>query len=500
MVEYDRIEPETETHRAEKALTRLESRAALPLEHGVVVLRVDSRVVATPVGQMIVAALANLLLRMKGIVREVMVTGVRGVRMRSHVPLSGETLDSGLEALANSLNGPSSEFHAELAVRDEASGDVTVGIGTVEAELHLGADAWRAFLGTHVKRARWNDSCALGAMMSAVLGAAEVFKCLVRKNTEWSDGHLVKDLAFSLYNFGVDHNADPGPDVQELEIHDVAVAGAGAGGTAFLYTLCALPRVSGKLTIVEPSALKPSNLGRYLMSTHDQVHGGVEKLESVRHFMQEHAPAMEAERIPALWHEVERDWCRVITTVDTPEARWDVQRSNPQTILEAGVSLGTLYAVLRVVPRGWCLECKHPPDPEVTWKKRALRWGLTVREVKDRYNRRVPVSRADLERLADVQNRPLGGLLELEGVPFDEIPSLTECGETSLSLKVPSQAPVLPFATTAAGVALAAELVKDLSGCGVPLNNYFAHDLRFRPRTDRHVFKPQRNECGACGG
>jgi hypothetical protein len=52
-----------------------------------------------------------------------------------------------------------------------------------------------------------------------------------------------------------------------------------------------------------------------------------------------------------------RPWQTVLATVDTPEARWDVQRSRPVTILEAGV-MGLLYGVLRVVPGGWCLECK----------------------------------------------------------------------------------------------------------------------------------------------
>lgn len=83
-------------------------------------------------------------------------------------------------------------------------------------------------------------------------------------------------------------------------------------------------------------------------------------------------------------------------------------------------------------------------------------------------------------------------------MPFDEAPTLTECGETALSLKVPSHAPVLPFATTGAGVVLAAECVKNLTGRGPLLSNYFAHDLRFRPRADRHVFKRRRLDCPAC--
>jgi hypothetical protein len=155
---------------------------------------------------------------------------------------------------------------------------------------------------------------------------------------------------------------------------------------------------------------------------------------------------------------------------------------------------------LRVVPGGWCLECKHPPDPEVTWKRRAQRWGLSLEDVKRRHRDGIGVSEADVKRLGAVQNRPVEDFEDLLGVPFDEVPALTECGKTPLSLVVPSQAPVLPLATTAAGIVVAAEVIKEAIGVGVELCNYFEHDLRFRPRTDRHRFKRRRLECRGCVG
>ncbi|HEV8634129.1 MAG TPA: ThiF family adenylyltransferase, partial [Chloroflexota bacterium] len=270
-----------------------------------------------------------------------------------------------------------------------------------------------------------------------------------------------------------------------------------AGGTASLYALSSFPRLTGEPVIVEPGRLKVSNLGRYLMSTYDQVHGERSKLASVAAFLDRHAPELHPRLEPAPWHAVAGPWDIVICAVDTPEARWDVQRSCPRLIIEAGV-MGLLYSVLRVVPGGWCLECKIPRDPDLTWKRRALRWGLTVEEIRRRFAGRVPVTAEDLARLADVQGRPAQDFAALLGRPFDELPSLTECGETPLSLSVPSQAPVLPLVTTAAGVVVAAEVVKEVTGVGAPLHNVFDHDLRFAPRPKRRVFRPRRPDCPGC--
>lgn len=496
---YACLQPETETHRTEKALKRLAPDALLPFKAGKVEVRVQPEVSRTPVAQQITATLVNLLLRMKGIVTHVRVTGASDVGIEPGVPLSGTDLAEGLKALAVSLDGPESQFRVEFSTNHDEPAHVVASVGNADGDIQLGADAWRALIGGYSASARWGDRSPLGSLMAAAIGAAETFKHLLPLNTGWSDGRMIDDLAFSLYDFGVDGAAGVGTDVEALRVPDLAVAGAGAGGTALLYTLASFPNVSGNVTVVEPQRLKLSSLGRYLMTTYGQVHRPDHKLESVERFLEQYAPCLVADCVDAMWHEANRVARRIVATVDSPEGRWDVQRSRADETLEAGVALGTLYAVLRVVDGGWCLECKHPSDPEVTWRKRARRWGTSVADVKRRYVARSCVTREDVEQLARVQNRSVASLAELEGVPFDEVPALTECGEGPLSLRVPSQAPVLPFATTAAGVVLAAELVKSLTGLGSRLNNFFAHDLRFRPRADRHVFKPRRTGCPACG-
>jgi hypothetical protein len=135
-----------------------------------------------------------------------------------------------------------------------------------------------------------------------------------------------------------------------------------------------------------------------------------------------------------------------------------------------------------VVPGGWCLECKHPYDADYELKQRAKRWGQELDTVR-------------IACLAEVQNREPAEYAELEDLPFTETPAMIECGETKLQTEVPSQAPVLPLATTPAGVLLAAEVAKHFVAPEAQLMNWLAHDLGRRPDQPRLAKRPASAKC-----
>lgn len=335
MDSYIRIEPETETHRTEKALEQLAPGTRLPLERGSVRI-VIAQESSTFVGQHILTLLVHLLARMKGLVAQIDVCGPVETAVLRGVPLSGETLGEGLVYLVTGLSGPKSDYVTTLSLGDDGLiPDVTVVVGTGDADICLGADAWRALVGNCVAGSAWDNRSPLGPYLAATIGAAEVLKLLLGINLGWDEGVLVENLAFSLFNYSTGAGAAVGPDVRAIDLRGVAIAGAGAGGTAALYTLASLPDLTGRLTIVEPGSLKLSSVGRYLMTTYEQVHAPIHKLESVRRFTDAHAPSLELEPVAGYWHEVEREWQLVLSTVDTAQAKRDVQRSEPETILDA---------------------------------------------------------------------------------------------------------------------------------------------------------------------
>ena len=191
-----------------------------------------------------------------------------------------------------------------------------------------------------------------------------------------------------------------------------------------------------------------------------------------------------------------RPWPLVLATVDTVPARWAIQRraAAGAEIIDAAVN-DLLYGLVRVVPGGWCLECKHPYDPDYELKERAARWGQEIETVRSWTRQNVAVSLDMIARLAEVQNRDPADYAGLEGARFDEVPALTECGETTLRTDVPGQAPVLPLATTPAGVMLAAEVAKHFVAPEAQLANWLGHDLGRRPERPRVVFRPASKDC-----
>jgi molybdopterin/thiamine biosynthesis adenylyltransferase len=490
------IRPETEVDRTEAALARFGG--SLPLEHGRVAIEVGRDAAASPVGQRLLVTLVNELARMKGVVSAIAVTGITGARILPGVPVEGDDVEGGLTTLVASLNSDDSPFRAEIAfVSGDCAVRVSVGSGA-PADITVGADGWRALLGDYAREAEWDAGAPYGAALAAALAAVEAFKLLLLRNgLADAQRHPAGDLAFSAFNHGVDVGAAVGPELRELELHDVAIVGCGAGGSAALYVLGMQPGLRGHVALIEPGRHKLSNLNRYLMTTASDVHEQRHKLGSAANHLARFAPHLRPTLYPVTWEVLDtRPWPLVLATVDTVPARWAIQRraAAGAEILDAAVN-DLLYGLVHVVPGGWCLECKHPFDPDYELKERGARWGQGIETIRSWTRQNVAVSADMIARLAEVQNRDAAEYAGLEGRRFGEVPALTECGETTLRTDAPSQAPVLPLATTTAGVMLAAEVAKHFVAPEAQLDNWLGHDLGRRPQRPRVVFRPASKQC-----
>jgi molybdopterin/thiamine biosynthesis adenylyltransferase len=506
----ERIEPDTEHHRTQKALKHLlgrpEADGEIIFPYGSVEIGISPEIAALPAGQLALTLTINLLARMRSIVSSVSVRVPRGLRRQSHVPLHGDDLRDGLEHLVSTIAGPGSPFpvefdfdgDAELPVARLALGHSRE--GHKPSQITVEADAWTAYVNAPQIDGDWSTDTPFGPHMAACLGVAEVFKWLLHYNFPQHVNrplHFLRDTGFSALTYAVWHGPTTRPALPSpIHLERVAIAGVGAGGSTAVYTLGCLPGLAGEITLIDPGRHKRSNLARYLLSTYEDCHQGTSKVSVAGEFLQCQQPELRVHLEDASYTDVaHRDFRLVVSTVDTPEARWDIQRDNPPVILDAAV-LETIYALLRVEPgQGMCLACKHPYDPDVTWKRRAAMWGKTAAAVRELYVARVPVQLADVERLADVQGRPASDFAELLGLPFDQVPRQTECGQSHFNLQVPNQAATLPFVTAMAGVLVAAEVVKDQSAPRLALRNWFEHDLLWHPKPDRHRFRRQVPGC-----
>jgi molybdopterin/thiamine biosynthesis adenylyltransferase len=493
----ERVVNETEVDRTERALAA--SGAGFPLPRGEVELLVAPEVAASPAGQKLLTLMVNELARMKGVVGAVHLPDLAAVPRVDQVPLRADWLRDGLAELVESLNDPESSTRAELSFSSAPDPAAVVTLGSSHpGALRVGADGWRGLLGAHTDASDWSTPSPIGPGLAAALGSAEVFKRILAANNSLDPRRmLVSELAFSAFNYGINDRAARGPAVRELELSDWVVVGCGAGGTAALYVLAMTDCLRGMVSLIEPGAHKLSNLNRYLMTSAADVHGQVRKLESVGRHLGRFAPQLELDPRPLEWEQVEAPpWAKIVCTVDTIPARWNIQaraRAGAE-ILDAAVN-GLYYGLLRVIEGGWCLECKHRYDPEHTVKARAQRWGQSVEVIREWQAKNVPITEAMVEQMAKIQGRPPETWDQVIGVPFSEAPGLTECGHTPLRTDVPSAAPVLPIATTAAGVMLAAEVVKESVAPEAALENWWGHDLGAAPRATNLRNRPGRKSC-----
>ena len=489
------IRPETEIDRTRAALAA--SRLTLPLVRGTVEVAVCREAGSSPVGQRLLTVLVNELARMKGIVSRVHVVGLGEDPVLPGVPLRGGALASGLQTLVAGLNIAESPFSAELDLRPARDPAVRIRVGAAPGEgLLVAADGWRALAGTFASAADWDAPTPYGAGLAAAIAAAECYKQLLLAHGA-TGPRLLTDLAYSTYNYGLGDAAAEGPPLGALAISDIAIAGCGAGGTAALYVLAMQPGLSGGIALIEPGAHKLSNLNRYLMTTASDVHERRHKLGSAVNHLAAFAPALQTTTYARPWELVDSPpWSLVLSTVDTVEARWSIQARSrlDASILDAAV-MGLLYNIVRVAPGGWCLECKHPYNPDLALEQRAARWGQTVEKIRDWTGTDRTVDAGMIATLARTQNRDPADFADLEGLPFSDTPRLTECGETPLRTDVPSQAAVLPIATTPVGVILAAEIAKHYAAPDARLGNWLAHDLARSPSGPRTKWRPARLTC-----
>lgn len=492
----ERIRPETEVDRTQAALAA--HGATMPLSRGVVEITVDGSAATSPVGQRLLVVLANELARMKGVVDRLHVIGVAGRDVLPGVPLFAAELDAGLAGLVSSLNSDRSEYRADIDFSSAADPDVRVNIGGGGEGLVVGADGWRALLGSYSSESDWDAAAPYGAGLAASVAAAEVFKRLLEANGGPDrNRRLVTDLAYSAFNYGVGAEAAGGPDVRELVLSDLAVVGCGAGGSAALYMLAMQPGLSGEIALIEHDRHKLSNVNRYLMTTADDVEASRHKLATAVNHLAQFAPRLHPTLYPERWELLaEHPWPFLLSTVDTVEARWAIQqRSVADAEILDGAVLDLLYGLLRVVPGGQCLECKHPYDPDLSMKQRASRWGQSLETARIWWDDNVTVTAEMLEQLAVTQNTSPDFYAELEGERFRDVTYRTECGETALRTDVPSQAAVLPIATTPVGVLLAAEIAKRAVAPDFQLTNWLAHDLARSPAGPWLKWRPARASC-----
>ncbi|OGL15858.1 MAG: hypothetical protein A3F92_09440 [Candidatus Rokubacteria bacterium RIFCSPLOWO2_12_FULL_71_22] len=204
----------------------------------------------SPTGHLLTVALVNQLARAH---RRIAVIGDldRPLRCADHFGFG--TLEAATIGLARAIN----PFIDATTSRRGPDGEPLLTIGVAaDADIRLGCNGWRAFIGDGVN-VDPRPTSGLGAALASCLGAAAAFHRLIGRD-EMPTG------SFSLWEHGRPSTAD-GPELLgPVNVGRVLQVGVGAVGCALDYWLGFFSFI-GKWVIVDGDFIEVSNLNRQLL-------------------------------------------------------------------------------------------------------------------------------------------------------------------------------------------------------------------------------------------
>lgn len=421
---------------------------------GVVVERAAAEQVAT---QHVAWMLVNLLARLEGTVELISLACPETDLVGRISPLSpsATTLKETLLDGAGQIDG--------VPLRDEDPHDtdilLTVGPGGRPSA------GWRVF-GEEFTGAISRDGIdgsgtgrlPIGPYVAACLAAGEVFRSTRLPEARY---HPTGSLSFSLldYRLGDGHLDDHFALPDRLTL-DFGLAGVGAVGCALLQTLWACPGLGGRAIIADSDqkGVDTTNLNRCVIF--DRRHVGLPKATTAAALLKD---------CELLWEPVDGLYApdsiprvppTLLSAVDTNHSRIALQEGFWPGRLFGASTLDLRAEICRLGPpgRGPCLCCFNPPEPTIPD-------GV----------RREALLRAGEEEMAAVAARI--------GSSVEDVRSWAEkgeCGQVDAAaisyLQQGDEAEPMfsvGFVSVLAGVALAAEILKESAGCPMPLNDEF---------------------------
>ncbi len=226
----------------------------------------------------------------------------------------------------------------------------------------VGADGWVVRCRTgpgRVPVGRFPN--AVGAAVASGLGVARIFAAgASRKGCRVLGLERPPEQLLSCYTLRSDAVSPSLPQEQVLD--DVVLIGAGGVGSALVATLALMPKVSGRLTVVDPDALDVTNLNRFLPACRSAV--GSPKVGLLAQFLSNRQTELRV-------LEAQMSYCGfvrcagrptgiVVSTVDNEAARAQIQSDLPRIVIDSATSGAVLGVSRHDFLHGACLGCLHP--------------------------------------------------------------------------------------------------------------------------------------------
>jgi hypothetical protein len=382
------------------------------------------------------------------------------------VPLADADLLEIVNTLAADIHGPTYRV-ATADMEEGAAFDAVLNVGLeVRAEsawITVSSDGWLARTATAAAGAMTLPrpqvpNNVLGALAAACLGAGQVFFALIGRPL------LAVPMELSLYSLesGPVGALTRGPALREDLTINALLVGCGGVANGWTYAIKRLP-ISGMIEAVDHQALRPENIGPCICSGRSWLNRP--KAHIVRATL---APAIEViprpERFRFFQARIRYGQTAVphlvISALDNPQTRHDVQRLWPTTTIDlAAEELTAQLIVKNLDDDGICLlhAYAEPDDAGDELAQLAAATGLAPERIAEFESQ---ITEEDIAA-APAEKRAALHAARRRGQPI-----CGRIGDLDLTEEEhsPGFTPAVPFVTGFAGIAAAAQTARHLAG------------------------------------
>ena len=392
-------------------------------------------------------------------------------------PWSLDTVDEAIDEINRTVDG-------SLEFDEYAAPDIVLSIATSPSipgarQVVVAGSSWCAALDCNMDNA---GDGILGSLYAATMGAAQVL--LHSLDLEGAAYQPMDPFRFSLLDFKLEGVDGLAPST--ITIPTANLVGVGAVGSAAVYALAHIGDARGMLHLIDNDAVDGSNLNRYvLMRDRDVERPKVDIAAKALRSSGIHAEP-HYQSYSDFSHQFGSASHLLLSPVDSEEARCALAKTLPRRVINAATGGTTVTLTTHGFADGKaCLHCIYMPRPDRRSRidNLAEDIGLRAETVRRFIETNEPLDEHTVVQVESHRGVTPGTYSGYIGMPILSFYEKAVCGDAEMRLTTANIIAPLSFISAAAGILLAAELIK--IGCneyrGYALDNYFRLDTLHYP-------------------
>lgn len=417
---------------------------------------------------------------------------------------------SSLKALARQIN-PKIGIAGKLQSANDviAIGRTVVPVRSSQTLIYIGSDGWVAHLSRSHPVGSGESRNPLGAGVAACLAAANVFRRL------FTCAPPDDEITLSALDLDPTSETPSNPGIDDIDIGNAFLVGAGAIGNGFLWALSRC-QVSGHLRVVEHDQIDLGNLQRYVLTRREDE--GLPKVTLIQQFFEGHEGIV-LQCVPSKWEEYvtplpANEWRfdRVVVALDSPEDRIAVQSSLPRWVVNGWTQKGEMGVSRHgFIGEEACMACLYMPTGEAPHEDQLIAQALgfpptisieELRGIRAMIETGQPLDRVFLQQVANAKSVALEKLLPFEGKSIRELYTGAVCSGMVMELATgPATARAevpMPFQSALAGILQAASLIAHAGNLRTMMPTITQIDLMKPLPRSRWLNRPAKKAIGRC--